>query len=283
MARITPADLVPSLDPHPDALLKEEERTLVWRVPGAEGVPWVVKLYRRRGGMNALRSLVFRFRTEREYRRLRHLGRWGVRCTPPVAWAAGRSSAHGWHEILVMEEVPAALQLGTLLREREGRVDLAPLFALVRRMHESGFCHQTLYPGNVLVSMEAPPDERFVLSDVPRSWTFPRSLVGTRMARLDLLDLCTCLVEEGLPPERLPLEAYGDWPGGSPRDLPLDGPDPRTKVRRFLRDAAVRIRWAAAWGTKGWRRSRPDDRPGASPLPPPPPALPGGESPGCYE
>jgi signal transduction histidine kinase/ligand-binding sensor domain-containing protein len=264
MARITPADLVPSLDPSRDALLKEEERTLVWREPRTDGPPWVVKLYRRRGGLNALRSRVFRFRTEREYRRLRHLSRWGVRCTPPVAWAAGRSRAHGWHEVLVMEEVPGAVQLGTFIRERQSEVELSPLFALIRRMHESGFCHQTLYPANVLVSTTAPPDEAFVLSDVPRSWTFPRSLVGTSMARLDLLDLCTCLLEEGVPRDRLPLEAYGDWPDGSPRDLPLEGPNPRTKMRRFLRDAAARIRWAAAWGAGWWRRRRPEGLPGVS-------------------
>lgn len=240
-----------TLDPPSDRILKREPGTLVWRETGPDGHPRVVKLYRRRGPMTVLRSRLTRFRAEREYRRLSHLQRWGVRCTQPLGWSTGRSEAHGRHEALVMRAVPGAVPLSERLPE-DAATELVPLFQLVRRMHESGFCHQTLYARNVLVSPEEPPERRYFVADVPRSWTFPRRIVGTRMAWFDLLDLVWSLREAGLPPEHLPVEAYADsaeglWPQkGGLAGLRI-APDPRSKRMRLMRDLAARIRWAAAW------------------------------------
>ena len=256
-ARARPVDLVVSLHPEPDAILKLEDRTVVWREGEVGGTGKVVKLYRRRGGITALRSRVFRFRTEREFRRLQHLARWGIPCTPPQGWAAGWTPEHGHHEILVMEEVEGAVELGLHLAEG-GAMDLAPLFQMVRRMHESGFCHQTLYAANVLVSNQGRPGGGdFVMCDVPRSWTFPRSILGTSMARYDLLDLAASLVEVGVPPTELSLEAYDLREGKRALDLLLAGKDPRGKRERALRDLAARARWAGAWLAVWKGRERP--------------------------
>lgn len=256
MPRTVPEDLVESLHPGRRAILKLEDRTVVWRETGSAGTPVVVKLYRRRGGWTAFRSRIFRFRTEREFRRLRHLVRWNIPCTPPLGWAAGRSPEHGHHEILLMEEVPAARELGTYMGEY-GSVDLAPLFRMVRRMHESGFCHQTLYAANVLVVGEDPERASFVMCDVPRSWTFPQSIAGTSMARYDLLDLAASLVDAGVRPEALPLDAYDVQEGARVLQRLRGGEDPRGKRRRFLRDLMARVRWAGAWAAFWRRRQHP--------------------------
>jgi hypothetical protein len=254
---VSPDDLVDSLQPEHAAILKLEDRTVVWREGGGGETRRVVKLYRRRGRPTALRSRIFRFRTEREFRRLQHLARWGIPCTPPLGWAAGWTPEHGHHEVLVMEEVPGAVELG--LHLADGReMDLAPLFRIVRRMHESGFCHQTLYAANVLVSKGTPGGDTFVMCDVPRSWTFPRSILGTSMARYDLLDLAASLVEVGVPPTELSLQAYDPREGKLALDLLLAGADPRGKGRRSLRDLAARIRWAGAWMAFWKGRQRPE-------------------------
>jgi hypothetical protein len=256
MPRTLPSEVVDSLHPEPNAILKLEDRTVVWREGGGGGMRKVVKLYRRRGGMTALRSRIFRFRTEREFRRLKHLARWGIPCTPPLGWAAGWAPEHGHHEVLVMEEVTGAVELGLHLAEG-GDMDLAPLFRIVRRMHESGFCHQTLYAANVLVSTGRPDGDAFVMCDVPRSWTFPRSILGTSMARYDLLDLAASLVEVGVRPAELPLQAYDSREGKLALELLLEGADPRGKGKRSLRDLAARVRWAGAWGAFWKGRDRP--------------------------
>jgi hypothetical protein len=243
------------------ALIKEEDRTWVWRDvrPGASGTPAtpiVVKLYRKRGRWNAVRSRLSRFRVEREWRRLRHLERWAIPCTPPIGWATGWDPEHGAWEFLLMREVERARPLGDALQEEPGlRVDLVPLFQMVRRMHESGFLNQTLYVANILMAPNADTEEAFYLSDVPRSWTFPGSLVGTRRAQGDLLDLLFTLLEVGVDPGDIPLEAYGEggiaWPS-----LPMA--DPKTKRKRWIRDGVARLCWAAAWTSRGFLpRARP--------------------------
>jgi hypothetical protein len=241
-------------------LLKREPGTLIWRETGADGQPTVVKVYRRRGGASAARSFLFRFRAEREHRRLEHLRRCGVPCTEPLGWTHGYSRAHGFHEVLVTAEVPAAVPLDVFLAT--GAVEpstLAPLFRLVRRMHESGLCHQALYASNILVRPGAALESRYVIADLPRSWTFPGSIVGTSMAALDVLDLVYTIVEAGVPLEAVPIEAYGPdgltahhWAtdGG---DLVKRGRSARTKGARGRRDLAARLRWVGAWGLRAGR------------------------------
>jgi tRNA A-37 threonylcarbamoyl transferase component Bud32 len=257
MARPAPCELVRTLDPRPESVLKREEHTVVWRETTGAGEPVIVKLYRMRGRAKSLRCRLTRFRTEREYRRLRHLVRWDIPCTVPVAWAAGWSEDHGHHEILLTREVPRAIQLGRYLREREvAPRDLAPLFRIVRRMHDSGFCHQALYLYNVLVDPDAPPESRFFISDVPRSWTFPRSITGTGMALYDLLDLTIELGQAGIRRDSIPLDTYG-LDRSEKRFLALEAKaDPRTKRRRLVRDVTARLRWTEEWATS-WKRPPP--------------------------
>lgn len=245
------AELVHSLDPSEEAFLKWEEGTWIWREEH-DGEPVVIKMYRLRSRWDALRGRVFSVRAIREHHRLRHLARWGIPCTEPLASAAGHCDQHGFHEVLVMREVPDALQLGEYIRTRGTDVDLAPLFRMVRRMHESGFCHQTLYPVNILARQGVAPEDAYVMSDVPRSWVFPGSIVGTPMAAGDLRDLAWGLMQEGVPPESLPLDAYGDTPGlDLGREL-KSGRNPKTKRRRLVRDIDARLRWTLALG---WLRS----------------------------
>ncbi len=249
-------------------LLKVERKTVIWRErevrPGA--APLVVKVYRHRRWWDGLRSLLFRFRAEREYRRLRHLERGGVAVTPAVGWGFGWTRRDGLHEALVMEEVEGATSLEEWLTARrsgspdgEARTsrhpDLEPLFRLVRAMHEQGLCSQTLYASNILVTPEGKGRGglRFVLSDLPRSWVFPRSLVGSRLALWDLLDLVYTLREAGMAPTPEDLAGYGSgWGGGLPgsglrRKLGTDW-NPKRRSRRRRRDLVARALWVLAWG-----------------------------------
>lgn len=236
-----------TLDPHPDQVIKREPRTLVWRESGPDGTPRVVKMYRRRGRVTAFREELLGFRAEREFRRLKHLVRWGVPCTEPIAWAHGYSAEHGWHELLVTREVPDAVPLGAFLGGARGSPDLRPLLHALRRMHEAGFCHQTLFARNVVVRARETGPPGYFLLDVPRSWIFPRSIVGSRPALADLRDLFVDLKEEGVPREEVPWDAYGLPAKQVERITRPWESDPRTKWNRILRDAVVRVRWAAAW------------------------------------
>lgn len=257
-------DMPVDLNPPADALIKHETGTWVWRATDSDGRPVVVKLYRHRGVATALRSRLFRFRVEREYRRLQHLEHHGLPCTRALDWGAGRSEQHGHHEWLVTAEVPGAVQLRHHLLDGGATDLLEPLYRTARQMHESGFCCQTLFASNVLVSGEAAGASHCVLADVPRSWTFPGSIAGTRMAWFDLLDLTLSVVETGVPARSVPLEAYGLGDRGrrwwTPRGpgAPGGALESRAKSVRQTRDAFVRLRWAAAWMqhalTFGWRR-----------------------------
>jgi len=253
---VKPSDLVTTLDPPQESIIKREDRTLVWRERRPDGTPTVVKLYRARRTPYAIRSRVLRFRAEREYRRLCHLERWGVPCTEPLAWGEGHSTEHAHHEVLVMREVPNAVELGDWIGEAGADAfdrDLTPLLRIVRRMHESGFCHQTLYARNVLVDREAAHGKEFFLADVPRSWTFPRSIAGTAMAWWDVLDLVVELEDAGFAGEDRWLEAYGMNAAGRQwwARKRAEGSDPRKKRTRLGRDGAARMRWGIAWG-KPW-------------------------------
>jgi hypothetical protein len=245
--------------PHPPrgSLLKEEEGTLVWLEEGADGERLVAKLYRRRGVWNQVRGRLTTYRTERELQRLRYLEGKGVACTPALGWDAGWCREHGQFQLLVMEEVPEVVSLAEFVRERGETADLAALFRLVRKMHEAGFCCQTLYASNVLVARHRAPAPEFVIADVPRSWIFPRSIVGTALARLDLLDLLASLGELGWASATIAVDAYGPVPRGR-ASKPFVGAsqmgtrgDPRGKRLRLARDLAARVRWAAAW-TLAW-------------------------------
>jgi hypothetical protein len=247
-----------TLEPDPRSVLKREESTLIWVEEGREGGRRVAKLYRRRGRFTTLREEVTGFRAQREWARLTHLHRWGVPCTEPIAWAHGHSPSHGWHEVLVTREIPRAVSLDDYLGAVGPDANIDPLLSAVRRMHESGFCHQTLYGRNVLVDPEASPEERYFIADVPRARVFPRSIAGGRLALMDLRDLYLDLALGGFSPEAVPWNAYGLTDRQRRKvTAPLPDGNPRKGWRRRLRDVEARLRCAAAWGAFWKGRARP--------------------------
>jgi tRNA A-37 threonylcarbamoyl transferase component Bud32 len=196
-----------------DSTIKSEPRTVVWRqdLPGGERV--VVKLYRRRGRLAAWRGRVARFRTEREYRALDHLGRHDVPCVEPLFWTQGHSAEHGRYEILVTREIPDAVCMRELVAadpKVARRIDLAAIFRGAGRLHHSGLFHGTLWASNILLAPGEGTDLRFYFIDPPRSILFPHGIFGTRMARGDLLDLSYSVGGLlGISGDDLPLGEYG--------------------------------------------------------------------------
>ena len=247
--------------PPPGPGLKREKGTWIWVEDGPNGIRRVVKLYRLRSRFAEHREEVLGFRAEREYRHLKHLRAAGVPCTEPLAWTHGYNRAHGWHEALITREVPGAHRLDRYLEEQGTELDLAPLLRTIRRMHDSGFCHQTLYARNILVASGSPEGERFFIMDVPRGRIFPESIVGNPGALADLRDLFVDLTEAGITRAAIPWEAYGlDSEGLEQVTRPWKG-DPRTKGRRTVRDVKLRVRWAIAWLLAPFRE--PDARAGS--------------------
>jgi hypothetical protein len=242
--------------PAPDDFLKKERGTWIWREVGPDGRFRVVKLYRHRGLHNVLRSRATRFRAQREWSRLRHLVRWGVPCTAPLGWTHGYSCQHGYFEALVTLEVPDALSLDVYLKTEGAAAALAPLYRLARRMHDSGLCSQALYARNIVVQPRAPLEQRYSLSDLPRSWLFPGSITGTSMARSDLLDLTHSIRRAGIAPGEIPVEAYaGEDERGHKQSLArLRHMDHAFgKWSRKRREARTRLRWLLGWALHPYR------------------------------
>lgn len=191
--------------------IKEEPGTLIWSEPLAAGGRAVVKMYRHRPLHEPLRRLFVPHRAEREYRILELLSGQGVACPEPLSWSRGNDRMNGRHELLATREIAAAVPLADLLGlEGPRRRDLAPLFALARRMHECGVAHGAFYPRNVLVTGAEGPRPAFHLIDFAHGRSFRGSIVGTRPARYDLLDMLRMIAFQE-PPIDAPhwLEGYG--------------------------------------------------------------------------
>ena len=144
--------------PEPDQLIKVEPRTLVWRQTLPDGIPAVVKLYRRRGihGLGGRCGLV-RFRTAREYAALDHLTRHRIPCPEPLFWSHGVSAEHGQWEILATREIPGVLNIDDAIIVADTRdplrLDLSRIFREASRIHRSGMLHGTLVARNILLEM----------------------------------------------------------------------------------------------------------------------------------
>lgn len=194
-----------NLLPDVHRLIKAEIGTLIWSERAGDGGRAVIKLYRNRPLHDPLRRLFVPYRAEREYRILERLRRGGVACPEPLGWSHGRDRVHGRTELLATREIEDAVELTELLGRRGALPDLAPLFALCRRMHECGVAHGALYPRNVLVSGSGGPVPVFHLIDFAHGRAFAHSLVGTWPARYDLFDLLRTLARES------PLDAAAEW------------------------------------------------------------------------
>ncbi len=171
-------------------LFKAEPRTLVWAAPVPEGGRAFSKMYWRRGFLGPLRHRFVPYRAEREFRLLEHLHAHGVPCPEPLSWSYRHDRWHGRHEILVTREIPSSVPLQELLRaDPAGTPDLAPLFALARRMHDCGIAHGAFYATNILVTLPPGDPPRFHVLDLAHGCRFGQGIVGTRPADYDLLDL----------------------------------------------------------------------------------------------
>lgn len=171
-------------------LVKAEDRTLVWSEPLPDGTRAFFKMYRRRGFLDPLRHRFVPYRVEREFRLLERLHASGVPCTEPVRWSHGRDRHHGFHEILVTREIRSAVPLKDLIKaDPAGAPDLAPLFALARRMHAAGVAHGAFYAANVMVSVPAGNPAQFHLIDFAHGCRFPKDIAGTPPAEYDVLDM----------------------------------------------------------------------------------------------
>lgn len=171
-------------------LVKVEDRTLIWSEPLPDGTRAFFKMYRRRGFLDPVRHWFVPYRVEREFRLLERLHASGIPCTEPIRWSHGRNRRHGWHEILVTREIPSAAPLKDVLRaDPERAPDLAPLFALARRMHAAGVAHGAFYAANVMISVPAGDPPRFHLIDFAHGCCFPKDIAGTAPADYDVLDM----------------------------------------------------------------------------------------------
>lgn len=190
-------------------LIKEETGTLIWSEPLPAGGRAVVKMYRHRPLHDPLRRLFLPYRAQREYRLLERLHRQGVACPEPLRWSHGRDRVHGRYESLVTRELEGAVPLTDLLAPDRGSLpDLAPLFALGRRMHECGVMHGAFYPRNVLVTAAGNSSPAFHIIDFAHGRTFRGSIVNRRPADYDLLDMLRQIARQA------PIAAAAAWLAG---------------------------------------------------------------------
>ena len=230
--------------PAAGALIKSEPETVIWAQDVGAERRAIVKMYRHRGPITTWRERTFRFRVQREFEALSHLQSRGIPCSEPLAWAEGRSAEHGRFEILATWEVAEARSLRTLAASAKAdnlRWDLSSLYRDLRRMHESGLFHGVLHLRNVLAGRDDAGEWAFYLIDTPGAMLYPRSIVGTSMARFDLLLLSSQAVRHlELPEAQIPLEAYGtDAPALRPH---LAGFHPtRFDRQRIKAEAALRL------------------------------------------
>ena len=191
-------------------LIKAEPDTLIWAEPLPDGGREVVKLYRRRGALDPVRRAFVPYRVERECRLLERLFDAGVPCPQPLRWSHGNNARHGRYELLATREIPRATPLKSCLRGAQPTSDLAPLFGLARRMHACGVAHGAFYPANILVSTSPAGEDALHIIDLAHGCRFSRSIVGTRPADYDLLDMLRA-IERVAPIADCPrwLEGYG--------------------------------------------------------------------------
>ncbi len=182
-------------------LIKVEFGTLIWSEPIPDGGRAVMKMYRQRPFHDPARRLLLSYRADREYRALSHLVRHGIPCSEPLSWTRGRHHLHGRYELLATREIVDVAALDVLLQQPGAVTDLAPLFQLARRMHDSGVSHGAFVPRNILASFPVHGVPAFHVIDMAYSRIFPRGIAGTRMASFDLLDLLH-QVRLYFPPER---------------------------------------------------------------------------------
>jgi hypothetical protein len=202
-----------------------------------------------------MRGGIFPFRVQREFDALCVLEDSGVPCSQPLAWGQGFAPEHGYFELLVTREIPNSVNLKKQAGTGDPRLhpnDFHPLFDALRGMHEHGVYHGALWPKNILVAKTPEGAWGFYLIDLARAVRFPGTIVGTAMARFDLLSLLYSLgrTDPALEPEAM-LRRYGY---GSEEAKKIAGQARCYRSSRHLRNRlavtfqlrAVAARWTAA-------------------------------------
>lgn len=198
-----------ALSPPPGAaIIKDEDRTLIWSQTLPDGDRVVAKMYRHRNLIDFWRERLFRFRVQREFETLERMVRHEVPCSEPVFWTYGRSPENGRYEILVTHEIADPTPVRELIlsgRDHTSGLDLWPLFQGVRRMHTAGVYHGALNTRNVLLAAG-----HYYIIDSPRSLLYRGSIEGQFAAWADMLCLChnLCYFSKQSP-DTLPIDAYG--------------------------------------------------------------------------
>jgi tRNA A-37 threonylcarbamoyl transferase component Bud32 len=226
-------------------MIKVEPRTLIWAQALPEGGRAVIKMYRRRAFYDPLRRALIPYRVQREYELLAHLRRSGVPCAEPLWWSHGRDRREGRYELLATRELAGTAALADLLRST---LDLAPLFQLARRMHECGVAHGSFYPTNILVAESREAQPSYHLIDFAHGCRFANSIVGSRVALFDLLDMLRAIER------RRPLDGHAQWIAG----YGLDATAARRLLARFESHRLERpwrhLRRAETDTRAGWHR-----------------------------
>lgn len=197
----------------PDQFHKLQERTAIWTGEVDPIGEAVFKAYIHRNFWFHFLSPIWSLCAQREYQHLRVLESGGVPCTEPLLWGRGRSPTHGRFEVLATRKIPGARSFRDRYRET-GKAPSPELITqasrTVREMHARGVYHGALSWKNLLASRSPDGEVQVHVVDLARSLCFPRSILGSRMARLDLTHFCYHLAEvKGMGACRRFLEEYG--------------------------------------------------------------------------
>ena len=190
--------------------------TLIWSMVLESGEHAVVKMYRWRGPISWWREKISRFRVKREFDSLTHLEQQGIPCSRPIFWSYGTSPAYGRFEILATSMIDNSLQMDDFLNQANDPLRdaaLAAAYATIAQMHRSGLHHGALYLRNVMVSPTEDNDVQVHILDTPKAICYPRSIIDTRMAEIDLLDFSLkVLRQKGMDVLARALSCYGLQP-----------------------------------------------------------------------
>lgn len=183
-------------------VLVVDHQTLIWRNHLPEGVSAIIKLYHHRGPISWIREHLFQFRVEREFLALTHLHKNGISCSKPLFWSKGSLPHYGGRfEVLATEEIPNAVSLfdhlNTNAVDKGIKLLLEECGLLVRNMHSCGVYHGAMYSRNILLGGNDREKPQAFIIDTPKAVVYPFDLVGTNLAKIDLMNLCRTLIDHG--------------------------------------------------------------------------------------
>jgi len=183
-------------------VLAVDHQALIWRKRFADNTAAIIKLYHHRGAISWIREHLFHFRVEREFMTLNHLHLNGISCSKPLFWTKGKLPHYGGRfEALATEEIPNAVSLFEYINapaiEHELQTLLVECGILVRKMHACGVYHGALFSRNILLGGVDRITPHAYIIDTPQAVVYPFDITGTRLAEIDLMNLCCTLIGHG--------------------------------------------------------------------------------------